>query len=477
MKARACANGSTQRSYIEKKDATSPTVTTEALLTTAVIDAKQNREIITLDIPNVFVQTPVPKSEEKVIMRITGLLVDYLVNLFPTKYKNYVTIQNQTKILYVEMRKALYGMMLSSLLFYKHFRQDLESIGFKINPYDICVANRNVEGHQQTVTWHVDDVKVSHVSKKANEEFINWCEKKYGSDLNGHIKVTRGKKHEYLAMLLDYSEKGKLKIDMRSYIKDIIETFPENLSDKIKCPWTTRLFNNNNNSKILNQQKKEIFHTYVMKCMFLAKRGRPDILTGISVLSTRVLKPNEEDWNKLSRLLSYLKSTINIILRLEADDVQELKWYVDASFGTHSDLKSHTGSIFTLGKGAICNDSNKQKVNARSSTEAELISIDDKIAKIMWMKRFIENQGFYVNLNVIYQDNTSTIKLAENGKYSSGKRTRHFDIKYFYITDLINRKEVSIEYCSSNDMLADYHTKPLIGEKFEMIRNKIMNID
>ena len=94
----------------------------------------------------------------------------------------------------------------------------------------------------------------------------------------------------------------------------------------------------------------------------------------------------------------------------------------------------------------------------------------------MWIKRFIEKQGFHVNLNVIYQENTSTIKLAENKKYSAGKRTRHFDIKYFYITDLIDRKEVSIQHCSSNDMLADYHTKPLIGETFEMMRNKTMSI-
>ena len=114
------------------------------------------------------------------------------------------------------MKKALYGMMLSSLLFYKHFRQDLENIGFKVNSYDICVANGVIEGHQQTAIWHVDDVKVSHVSKHANEEFIKWCEKKYGSDLNGHIKVTRGMKHEYLAMLLYYSKSGIVIIDMRS---------------------------------------------------------------------------------------------------------------------------------------------------------------------------------------------------------------------------------------------------------------------
>ena len=88
----------------------------------------------------------------------------------------------------------------------------------------------------------------------------------------------------------------------------------------------------------------------------------------------------------------------------------------------------------------------------------------------------MQSQGFYINLNVIYQDNTRTIKLAKNGKNSSGKRTQHFDIKYFYITDLINRKEVSIKYCSSNDMLTDYHSKPLIREKFMKIKNKIVNI-
>ena len=101
-------------------------------------------------------------------------------------------------------------------------------------------------------------------------------------------------------------------------------------------------------------------------------------------------------------------------------------------------MKSHTGSKLTLGNVAIWNDSTKQKVNARSSTEAEFINIDDKISNIIWMKRFIESQGLDIDLNILYQDTMSTIKQAENGKHSSGKRTRHFDIKYFYITDLIN---------------------------------------
>ena len=114
-------------------------------------------------------------------------------------------------------------------------------------------------------------------------------------------------------------------------------------------------------------------------------------------------------------------------MNFEADDTQTLYWHIDSSFGTHNDFKSHTGSTFNIGSGSICNESTKEKVNARSSTEAELIVIDDKIAKVLLTKKFIEEQRFQIKLILIYKDNQSTIKLAINGKESSGKRTRHFD--------------------------------------------------
>ena len=116
----------------------------------------------------------------------------------------------------------------------------------------------------------------------------------------------------------------------------------------------------------------------------------------------------------------------------------------------------------------------KQKVMSRSSTEAELIGVDDVISKIIWSKLFIEAQGFVVKMTIIYRDNTSSMKLEANGKASSGKRTRHLNIKYFYITDLIQRKEVIIEYCPTDVMIADYMTKPLTGTKFFNFRAHIM---
>ena len=153
-----------------------------------------------------------------------------------------------------------------------------------------------------------------------------------------------------------------------------------------------------------------------------------------------------------------------------------LYWFIDAAFAVHGDMKSHSGLMFTMGKGAILSSSKKQKTNSRSSTEAELNATDEMLSKIMRIKRFVAGQGFKVKLNIIFQDNTSTMKLQKNGKLSSGKRTRHFDIKLFYITDLINRDEVEVRYCPTDDMIADYMSKPVVGAKFEKFRDLIMNL-
>ena len=87
----------------------------------------------------------------------------------------------EKKVLYVRMLKALSGMMIASILYYKKFRKDIESIGFEVNPYDM------VNGKQHTITWHVDDVKSSHVDPKVNNEFHTWCEQQYGSEETGHV--------------------------------------------------------------------------------------------------------------------------------------------------------------------------------------------------------------------------------------------------------------------------------------------------
>eukprot|EP00957_Ditylum_brightwellii_P153083 11652869-Ditylum_brightwellii.AAC.1 len=135
-------------------------------------------------------------------------------------------------------------------------------------------------------------------------------------------------------------------------------------------------------------------------------------------------------------------------------------------------MRSHTGAMFTMGNSAVHSTSTKQKVNSMSSTEAEQIAVDDTISKIIWTKRFVESQGFIIKLNVPYQDNESTFKLAKNEKESLGKKTRHFDIKYFYLTNLISLDEVSIEYYPAGAIPGDYMSKPLVRGKFSKFRKE-----
>ena len=109
------------------------------------------------------------------------------------------------------------------------------------------------------------------------------------------------------------------------------------------------------------------------------------------------------------------------------------------------------------------------------STKAELISMDDVLFKVFWTKLSMQEQGCKIIANAIYRDNTSAMKLEMNRKTSSGKRTRHLQITYFYVTDLIERKEVNSEHCSTDAIIADYMTKPLTGSKFNKFRRYIMN--
>jgi len=159
------------------------------------------------------------------------------------------------------------------------------------------------------------------------------------------------------------------------------------------------------------------------------------------------------------RLLKYLNGTKADKLTLSADNLHVVKWYVDASFAVHPDFKSHTGGIMTFGSGAVLYLSRKQKLNNRSSTEAELVSADHAATLIMWTQLFMEAQGYGINCNVLYQDNKSTILLEINGKRSSSKRTRAINIRYFFLTDQIKQDQLQVVYCPTQDMTADYFSK------------------
>jgi hypothetical protein len=118
----------------------------------------------------------------------------------------------------------------------------------------------------------------------------------------------------------------------------------------------------------------------------------------------------------------------------------------------------------------------KQKVNTRSSTETELIAVDGILPTVQWAKSFMKEQGYEIETE-IKEDNCSTMLLMKNGRLSLGKRTKHLDVRYFYVKDLIDRGVIKLSHCLSDNMIAVFFTKLTQGRRFQMLRNLILNIN
>ena len=480
IKGRGCADGRRQREFISKEEASSPTVALHALMVSCLIDAIEGRDVATADIPGAFLQTEMPEGED-VYIRLDGTMADLLCRLDPKLYKPCMIDRGKgRKLLYAKANKAIYGTLRAALLFWENLSGKLADWGFEMNPYDPCTMNKNIKGSQATICWHVDDLKISHKDPAVVTSILNDLNKEYGKI--SPLTVTRGKIHDYVGMTIDFSEAGKVKFSMFDYLEEIIQNLPKEFVGESNTPASNHLFTIDEDGEKLSEEMADKFHHYVAKLLFMAKRTRPDIGTAIAFLCTRVKSPDVHDWKKLGRVMKYLQLTPFLPLVLGWNGTGDVYWYVDASFAVHKDMRSHTGGMMTLGQGAVISSSTKQKINTKSSTEAELVGVDDVLNLQVWTRYFINAQFEHAGNDLLmkkdrlYQDNTSTMRLEKNGKASSTKRTRHIDIRYFFITDRVKAGKVEIEYCPTEEMMADFFTKPLQGSLFRKHRNNVMGM-
>jgi hypothetical protein len=147
IKGRGCADGQPQRYYMSKQETSSPTVATEALILSCFIDAIEERDVVTCDIPGAFMQSDM---KGKVVMKLEGIMAKVITKNDPKKYKRHVVKKNGKDVIYVILQKALYGTLLAALLFWKNLSAQPAEWGFEINPYDLFVANKTIDGKQCT---------------------------------------------------------------------------------------------------------------------------------------------------------------------------------------------------------------------------------------------------------------------------------------------------------------------------------------
>ena len=460
LKSRVVAGGHRQRFYDMSKTS-SPAVSNQGLFSTISIGATEKRKFMTMDINQAYLRADI---DEEIYMWIDKNVAAEIIAIQPEQK---VFLTEGGKLL-VKLNKALYGLVQSGKLWYEKVSSWLISRGFVANKMDPCIFNRVKMdgGHQLTIALYVDDLLVTCVSQTLLNEFRREIEEEY--ELSS---VSCGEKVEYLGIKINTSSGNYAELTMEGFIEDLLKE--NSVSGTSRVPASLSLFEIDDSECRLEKEEAERFHSVVASLLYLSLKIRPELLVAVTFLCSRVDKSTKQDMRKLYKVLNYLNFTKHLGCRLgDSDGTIGLHVYCDASFAVHPDAKSVGGIYASLGTGPIWCKCGKQKLVSRSSTEAELIALSDGVSLALWAKSFLEEQGYKVR-GELYEDNQSTMKLAENGR-SQSDRTRHINIRYYFIKQYLENGELNLNYCPTLSMIADALTKPLQGKQFEFLRSLLL---
>jgi hypothetical protein len=278
---------------------------------------------------------------------------------------------------------------------------------------------------------------------------------------------------DYVGMTFNLEVEGEVRVTMDSCVDNILSGC--GVETTRATPASSMLFHVRDAPKA-SESESAWFHTYVAKLLYLAKRVRPECLTAVAFLTTRVAVCDIDDLAKLRRLLGYLRFTRDRGIILRIGDEMVVRAYIDAAYGVHQDSgKSHTGCSIVLGEaGPLFAKSSKQKIVTKSSTEAELVGLSDTASQAIHLRNFIIAQGYETGPAVIYQDNMSCMALIKRGGPGS-ERSRHINIRHFWLSEKVAQEEVIIQHLGTADMFANILTKPVQGAQFDREREGLTN--
>ena len=461
VKARLVAGGHLQdRTIYNDNDISSPTVALESVLIVASMAADNNDYIMGLDHSAAYLNAEM-KGPVDVLITMPTMVSEVLSKMDP-KYTLYV--RENGKII-VKLKKALYGCIQSALLWYNELSSTLLDLGFIKNPYDQCVFKRTSANENTIILLYVDDLMITSNQKEVLIKIDSQLRAKYGG-----VTSTIGHSQDFLGMHFDFGDR-EVAVTMKGYLENLMTKY--GIVASARTPALNNLYVTSPTAKPLIREKQQLFHSVVMEIHYLAKRVFPQVMTTIAYLATRVLTPDEDDEKKLDRLLAYLYRVKDqaLILRISAPNSSQLSSptitaYVDMAYGVYPDMKSVTGILIKVGSASVFWKSSKQKVVTKSTTEGELVAVSDALSQILWTKEFLQCLGCDWGPVEIFQDNKSTIALANKGR-STSERTRHINVRYFFVHQFIESNEVKITYLPTDLMVADALTKPLTGALFE----------
>jgi hypothetical protein len=449
------------RTLYEPKETTSPTVSMESIFACINVAAIENRKGFTMDIPGAYLNA---ELKDKHVVRFPADLAAEYVALYP----EYVRFLQADGTMLMLIEKALYGLVESSALWYNEIKRFLEELGYVVHPSDMGVFQKHADGTITICLW-VDDF----LGFSTSETLIAELEKKV-RDRFGDARFDNGEVLNYIGMTISQAKNGVIIVKQTEYIKKI--TAESMVSKTSTSPNHPDIMKHKDKSLVKPLQDTKRYLSLVMSAMFAAKRTRPDILTPVCILASRVQSPDTDDMKYLLRVFEYLKGTSYLGLRYKPT-VIALHYWIDASYNLHRDSRGHTGIVATVGKynAPIYVRSQKHKLHTRSSTEAELVATDEGVLHLLWLILVFDFLGYPQQPVTVLQDNQSTMRVCQTGQSKNG-RLKHMVVRYNFIHGQQEANIICFEYIKSENMIADIMSKPVSQPIFMKLRKLLLNM-
>jgi hypothetical protein len=452
VKARLVAGGH----MVDKGDfdnLASPTARLETSMLLHALAAQFLWFICVLDVVGAYLNTRLP-PEQRIHMRLGPEEAAAVVRIHP-EWKPFLRKDGS---MIVQLQGGLYGLPQASLLWFQMISRTFASLGYVSSQMDPCLFIKIEGGKRSFIVLHVDDIAHFYELPKFQVELEAALTREYGPPT-----VQRGNSGTYLGVEYEYDrDDGSVRLTMKKYIDKLLAQY--NVQKASATPASADFMDIDTESPRYDSKK---FASLVMAIYYMAARVRKDILFHVTVLACRISDCRDSDLKKLNKIMRYLYGTRErgIVLRCRGTT---LHFHVDAAYSIHANARSHSGLYVTLGGeelnppgigGPIFCRSVTQKLVTLSSFEAELNAVHQNVTHIPLFRSLMADLGFdQSGPSILFQDNQATILVIQRGQTFKG-RSKHIDVRYFYIKELIDAGVIRVVYCPTALMLADALSK------------------
>lgn len=361
----------------------------------------------------------------------------------------------------LRLHKSLYGLKQAARAWNSVLHDTLISVGFKQSKADQCLYCLDVNNQVCYVIVHVDDMLFA----ASNQSIIDQLAAKI--TLKFELKDLGDVKH-FLGIDVHRSSDGMFSISQENYISKVAQSTGLEDAKAQKFPIDPGYYRLEDENVLPENNE---YRKIIGMLLYVSTNTRPDISASVCILAQKVEKPRELDLTEAKRIITYLHSTKSLRLHLNENmDSVTLKAFSDANWAEDRvTRKSNTGLICLVNGGTVAWSSRKQDVVSISTTEAEFYALAETAKEVQWILQILKDFNITIIEPIIIEtDNQSCIKMIENEKFSN--RTKHIDVRYHYLKDLVHNKKLQLKYCPTEINVADMLTKPLAGSKIKALR-------